>query len=410
MRSQINLGTSVQATLKRLCMKTNNNNLTQNHFPCSQCGANLEFSPSSGELHCDYCGHLNPIPESNKAIIEYSFSESLQALNQDRVRQQPPQTINVVHCPSCAATFELHDNEHAGNCPFCDTPVVTDTREARHFHPESLLPFSITEKQAKDSFKKWINSRWFAPSALKKRAKRDEKLLGIYIPYWTYDSQTYTQYTGQRGTVYYERQYYTAVINGRAVRRTRSIPRIRWTPVSGNVQLYFDDILIGATHTLPRKILDPLQPWDLDNLKPYSEAYLSGFRSEIYQVELDQGFQQAKNIMDNRIYQAVRQNIGGDQQRVLQTQTRHSQTTFKHLLLPIWSAAFKYRGKTYRFVINGRNGKVQGERPYSKIKVFTAVMVGLTILGGLLYYSNEAGLFEKTLQTTPTYYDNYYYR
>ena len=27
---------------------------------------------------------------------------------------------------------------------------------------------------------------------------------GIYVPYWTYDAETRTDYTGQRGTVYYE--------------------------------------------------------------------------------------------------------------------------------------------------------------------------------------------------------------
>ena len=376
-------------------MKTKTH-LTQSHFPCSQCGAELEYSPEQGKLSCDYCGYVNAIPESPTSIIEYNFSESLRALNESKGQRHNKDIINIVHCPSCAASFELHDNEHAGNCPFCDTPVVIDTQEARNFHPESLLPFIINEQQAKDSFKAWIGSRWFAPSALKQKSKRDEKLLGIYLPYWTYDSQTYTRYSGQRGTVYYERQYYTAIVNGRPVRRTRSIPRIRWTPVSGRVQQFFDDVLIGATRTLPRKILDPLQPWDLHNLKPYSEAYLSGFRSEIYQIGLDEGFQQAKNIMDNHIRNAIRRDIGGDQQRISQVQTQHAETTFKHLLLPIWSAAFKYQDKTYRFVINGRNGKVQGERPYSKIKIFMAIVVGMIVLAGLLYSANEAGMFVQT--------------
>lgn len=383
--------------------------LTQNHFPCSQCGAELEYSPELGQLRCDYCGHINTIPESPAAIIEYSFSESLKALKQSQGHQHDKTIINVVHCPSCAATFELHDNEHAGNCPFCDTPVVVDTQEARNFHPESLLPFVINEQQAKDAFDKWISSRWFAPSALKKKSRRDEKLLGIYLPYWTYDSQTHTSYRGQRGIVYYERQHYTAIVNGRPVRRTRSIPRIRWTPVSGRVQKFFDDVLIGATRTLPRKILDPLQPWDLHNLKPYSEAYLSGFRSEIYQISLDQGFQQAKQIMDSHIRNAIRRDIGGDQQRISHVQTVHTDTTFKHLLLPIWSAAFKYQGKTYRFVINGRSGKVQGERPYSKIKIFAAIVTGLVILTGLLYSADKAGVFDNISQQVPMEYQYNYY-
>ena len=200
---------------------------------------------------------------------------------------------------------------------------------------------------------------------------------------------------GNGGVVYYERQVYYAVIDGRRVRQVRSVPRVRWTPVSGHLRLYFDDVLIGASKTLPRSIIDHLEPWDLDQLAPYSEAYLSGFHSELYQVTVDQGFMQAKNIMDRQIDHAVRRDIGGDQQRVSHVNTQHEETTFKHLLLPVWSAAFKYHGKTYRYVVNGRSGKIHGERPYSFIKILFAVVILVTIIGTGLYFLEKSGAFEK---------------
>jgi hypothetical protein len=49
--------------------------------------------------------------------------------------------------------------------------------------------------------------------------------------------------------------------------------------------------------------------------------------------------------------------------------------TFKHILLPVWVAAYRYGGKPYRFVVNGQTGKVQGERPYSAIKIAIAVIL-----------------------------------
>jgi len=57
--------------------------------------------------------------------------------------------------------------------------------------------------------------------------------------------------------------------------------------------------------------------------------------------------------------------------------------TFKHVLLPVWLAAYKYRGETYRFVVNGRTGRVQGERPYSKGKIALAVLAGLLVAGAI---------------------------
>jgi len=301
--------------------------------------------------------------------------------------------ISILKCPSCAAQFQLKPNEHAGDCPFCGAPAVISTDHVRHIHPESLLPFLILHKQAQEIFDNWIGSLWFAPSALKDKSKRDEKLTGIYLPYWTYDSQTETGYQGMRGTTYYDRQVYTTIVNGRPVRQVRMVPRIRWTPVSGHVALHFDDVLIGATKTLPRTIIDQLHPWDLENLVPYTEAYLSGFRSELYQVTLDQGFNYARKKMDNMINHAIRRDIGGDHQRISGKRVQHYDTTFKHLLLPVWSAAFRYRQKPYRFVINGRNGQIQGERPYSIVKIISAILVALIVIISVVYVADDIGLF-----------------
>ncbi len=368
--------------------------ISQTHFPCEQCGADLIYSPDKQQLICDYCGFENAIPVSFQEIKEYDFKTALQEL--ERLKHEGNNaTISIIQCPSCAAEFTL-ENEFSADCPFCGTPVVTSTEHIRFIQPKSLLPFRITDEQAIDAFDQWVGGLWFAPSKLKKISRRDEKLTGVYLPYWTYDSDTKSRYKGQRGTVYYERQIYYTVVDGRRVRQVRSVPKIRWRPVSGQVSQFFDDILIGASKTLPRNIIDHLEPWDLENLVPYSEAYLSGFHSELYQVTVDQGYMQAKNIMDRHIDKAIREDIGGDQQRVSQVSTKHYNTTFKHLLLPVWSAAFKYRHKTYRYVINGRNGKIHGERPYSFIKILLAILITLSILGTGFYFLEKSGALEQS--------------
>ncbi|PID48763.1 MAG: primosomal protein N' (replication factor Y) - superfamily II helicase [Proteobacteria bacterium] len=372
------------------------NQTSQRHFPCQQCGADLLYVPGQKTLQCDYCGYTNPIEDLDIAIKEYDFHHALQALA--RAKHLPLDSTQFIKCPNCSATFELQANQHAGDCPFCGTPVVSDTEQARLLQPKALLAFNINEKQAQAYFDKWINGLWFAPSALKSKAVRDEKLTGVYVPYWTYDSQTESYYQGLRGTVYYERRVVTQVIDGRPQQRVVSVPRIRWTPASGRVSLFFDDVLVGASRSLPRKILDRLEPWDLRNLVPYKRAYLSGFQSEVYQVDLDEGFQHAQALMEQRIRQAVREDIGGDQQQIKTLDTHHSDTTFKHVLLPVWSAAFRYQGKIYRFVVNGRNGRTQGERPYSAIKIALAAIVALIGVALLMYVLQISGAFEQIMQ------------
>lgn len=381
------------------------NTTTQQHFPCEQCGADLLYKPGTETLVCSFCGHTNIIRSKPAIIQEYSFAQGLKAIQQAKLR--PLDNNQVIKCPNCSATFELTTNRNAGDCPFCGTPVVTSTAQVRVFQPKSLLPFLIDEKQARAAFDQWISGLWFAPSALKSKSKRDERLLGIYVPYWTYDSQTSSQYQGERGTVYFEQQLVTVVVNGRPTQQVQNVPKIRWTPVSGQVRLFFDDVLVGATQTLPRAILDRLEPWDLDHLIPYEEGYLSGFQSEIYQTDLDEGFEQARSIMEDRIYNAVVNDIGGDQQRVQDIQTQYSATTFKHLLLPVWSAAFRYNTKIYRFVINGRNGKTQGERPYSLFKIIFTTLFALSLLGGLVYFMEQSGMLQQMTNQSGAYYYQY---
>lgn len=362
--------------------------LTTTRFPCQQCGAVLHYAVGTHSLECRYCGHTNAIVQSVQRIEELDLHTALRRLQTSRA---VPLETNIIKCPNCAAEFALDAHIHAGECPFCSTTVVTSTSEAKPIKPKGLLPFEITDEQARMAYRKWLNKLWFAPNELKRYARDDASLNGVYIPYWTYDSDTVTAYRGQRGDVYYVTQRYTAIENGRRVRRTRRVPKVRWTPVSGRTNRHFDDVLVGATKTLPRKITDWLEPWDLQNLVSYTEAYLSGFSSEVYQVDLDKGFNVAQSTMDNIIRSDVQRSIGGDQQRINDVRTTHSDTTFKHVLLPVWTAGFTFRDRTYRFVVNGRTGKVRGERPYSRVKIGLAIAAGASLVIGFLFLAGQSG-------------------
>jgi len=359
-----------------------------------QCGAILKYAPGTQHQVCEYCSFENKIDLKAGVIEEYPLKEALKKIaepSKTSIKQQ-------IHCEECGANFQFKSSIHAGECPFCGTPIVSETTVNRIIQPKSLLPFRIEKADAAQLFKAWLKGLWFAPNELKKYAHSDTQLKGIYLPFWTFDSDTATQYYGERGDVYYVRQTVQVMRNKRLVTETRRVPKIRWSPVSGSVSRFFDDVLIGASRSLPRKILDSLQPWDLDQLIPYDENYLSGFTSEYYQVELDEGFDYAKQVMDNQIYKDIAYDIGGDHQRIHSTQTEHRNNTYKHCLLPVWSAAFRYRKKSYRFVINARTGKVQGERPYSVWKIAFALLIAVTVIAVGGYYLDKNGAFDNQQQ------------
>lgn len=354
---------------------------TQHRFPCDNCGADLRFDPDSGKMLCDHCGATNEIvgsgPWTGGAIREIDF----QAAIADRLPTLEMEETRVSKCPNCAAMVEFDPGVHAAECPFCATPVVTGTGPNRHIKPKGLLPFSLDEKDARKSMTDWLGGLWFAPNGLQDYARKGRKMTGIYVPYWTFDADTRSSYRGEHGTVYYETR--RVVRNGKS--ETVRVAKVRWRPASGNVVRFFDDVLVLASRSLPKRYTDALEPWDLSALEPYQPEFLAGFRAEAYSVELDEGYHEARSYMDNIIMRDVKFDIGGDRQRVHNIDTRISDVTFKHVLLPVWLAAYKYRGKSYRFVVNGRTGAVQGERPWSVWKITFAVILGLIVAAAFGY-------------------------
>lgn len=356
----------------------------EHRFPCENCGAQLRFSPGQRRLTCQYCGHEQDIPhteaERDAALETFDLREALD-------NHLPPEAMEehrVLSCSNCGAQVEFDPAQHAASCPFCGSPVVTDTGTQRQIKPGAVLPFKLSEREAHDAMRQWLGRLWFAPNALKQYARSDgSRLDGLYVPYWAFDSDTRSRYRGERGDAYYETR--TVTRNGKT--ETERVRKIRWTPVSGRVARDFRDMLVMAAQSLPRNYVRGLEPWMLGELAPYNPQFLSGFRAEGYTVQLPEGHTLGLERMDEVIRQDVRRDIGGDEQRVHSVDTDHDNERFKHVLLPIWMAAYRYRDKSYRFVVNGQTGKVQGERPWSAWKIAGAVVAVAVAVGAYIYFT-----------------------
>ena len=349
------------------------------HFPCSSCGADLVFEPQDGFLTCPYCGHKQAIPESAEPVEEQQFW----MYQQGRPEQMQQLASNAleVQCQSCGAKSIFLPPQVAGRCEFCGVQIVAQPKSADPIlTPGGLLPFRITQQQATAELRQWLSSLWFAPNDLKRFAQ-PEAIHGIYLPFWTYDTNTTTDYDGARGEHYWESEtYYERDAQGHQVAKTRQVRRTHWYPASGRVSASFNDVLIPATNSLSSNRLTALEPWDLEELRSYDPAYLSGFRAQRYQVELAAGFQVAKMAIAPAIENDVRNDIGGDEQRIDNLATEYFQITFKHLLLPVYAGAYRYNRKVYQILVNGRTGEIQGDRPYSVWKIALLVISILILI------------------------------
>ncbi|MBS1704983.1 MAG: hypothetical protein JST40_03855 [Armatimonadetes bacterium] len=351
-------------------------------FPCAQCGAELQFKPGTTHMVCPYCGFEQNIAPSTATVDELP----LEAYFDKQELTPEPVEAQQLRCKGCGAVFTAHENRATQECPFCGSEVVQETTKGSRIPPNGVLPFLLTDLQARAKMNDWLGSRFWAPNDLKKLALKEGKLRGMYIPYWTFDSYTITHYTGARGEHYWETETYTTTENGQSVTRTRQVMKTRWYPASGTVEVPFDDVLVLASQEIPMKYGQRLQNWDLAAAAPYTESFVAGFQTQLYDIDLKSGWATAQTFMQPGIDSAICADIGGDEQQIHSKSTEYLNCTFKHLLLPMYSGAYRYRTKPYQVLVNGRTGEVQGSAPISFWKVLIATILGLIVVGVCIYF------------------------
>jgi len=361
-------------------------------LPCSNCGAPLRYSPGVDSLACENCGTINDLPPAFEnpwqpapEIREHDYAEAINA----KLPEVAFSETETISCPGCGAEITFDAETIADECPFCATPLSREaSRPSRHPKADGVLPFLLTEREARAKMKGWLGRLWFAPSGLKRYAESGRPMSGVYLPFYTYDAMGDADYRGQRGDAYYLTQHVNVMRDGKSRRVAQQVRKIRWTPVSGRVRRAFDDVLVPASTTI-EPAADRAEAggrsWDLSALEPFRSEFLAGFRAEAPSIELEAGFARATQVMEAMLARDARFDIGGDAQRLTELSPRYSDISFKHVLLPLWIAAYRWKNMPFRVVINGRTGEVQGQRPWSVWKITFAVVAAL-LLAGLAGY------------------------
>ncbi len=353
----------------------NENRVTHKTVKCPFCKHEVSFEPETKNLRCSYCQEVVEFEPVKSTINEINYEETLKKIQDELVYLKQ----KGIKCDHCLAIVTINYKGNLNYCPFCGS-ILTIKKEVEQeiVQPQALIPFKISEGDAYANFEYWLKKLWFAPFRLKKKFRVTHKLKGIYIPYFTFDSQTSTHYTGQRGDNYTTTEtYHTTDANGKSVMRTRTVTRTRWTHTSGQVSYFIDDKLVLAATSLPKQNILLLEPWDLKELVPYDAHYLEGYQSENYQLTLNDALIRAKEKMKLDVKNVIKKDIGGDKQRVHNMDISYKNITFKPVMLPIWMSAYKYKEKTYRYIINGQSGELQGERPYSSTKITLTILIGI---------------------------------
>lgn len=358
-------------------------------FKCASCGSHKVFSPKDQALLCPQCGSVSEFEISNKVYKKpLSQAEEHTAV----FHSETDNDIDILTCSSCGAALNMLKGEIAGKCPFCGTGNIILKENIQGLKPDECVPFTIEPQQAEQSFKKWIKKRWFAPSELKKTA-RAEQLKGIYSPCYAFDTKSRSTYKGVLG-----KTYVTYVGSGK---NRRAVTKIKYFPISGNLDKNFYDVMAECSPHFDQKVLDRIRPFALEKRAVYDKAFLSGFSADSNDISLSQGWQNAKIVLDNDIRRAILSKYNHDVVQSLTVSTVYDDLKYSYMLLPIYLSGYKYKQKIYSFFVNGNTGRTFGKFPLSPLKVFFALLgiaalIAAAILIYKFYFAPEAELLAKT--------------
>lgn len=342
---------------------------------CPQCGGVMDFNPATGNLKCPYCDYEEAIKVQEEAPQKAEELDFFAAEHTDN--QNWGINTKTVLCNACGAESIYDALQTSAVCPFCGSNQVMDANDQNTMAPGGVVPFSISDEQASVSFKKWIKRRWFCPKLAKNSAK-PKRFKGIYLPYWTFDSDTFSSYQGEYG-----------ITHTHTDSEGETHSETDWFKTSGTYNEFINDELVLASRNHDISILRKLEPFDTENNKTYKPEYIAGFVAERYSLGLKDAWENAKKA----IYRKLKSNItdeikmenSADHVRSLIVTTEFHNITYKYLLLPIWLSNFKYKDKVYQFMVNGQTGKVAGKTPLSVPKIILTTLGVIAIIAILIY-------------------------
>lgn len=344
---------------------------------CPNCGGVMDFDPATGGLSCPYCGHTEQIvkkPEQPESAEELNFSEAENTGN----CYWGVETKTVL-CQACGAESVYDALEIAAVCPFCGSNQVMEASDNKTMAPGGVVPFQITDEKASTLFKSWIKKKWFCPKLAKESAKA-KHFKGVYLPYWTFDAKTTSDYTADYG-------------KDRRVKRGDQTEVVTdWHKTKGVYRENFDDELVCATTNQNQSMLHDVEPYNTADNKSYKPEYIAGFVAERYAIGLKEGWEMAKTSIRFKLSKAITRKIeqekNADHVRNLQITTGYREVTYKYLLLPVWLSSYQYKDKVYQFMVNGQTGKVAGKTPISIPKVIITVLAIVAVLALLMWLSS----------------------
>ncbi len=332
-------------------------NVTSTDIKCPGCGNSIGigFDPVTATLSCPFCGLSTKLstPQNGAVAEELDFNTALQRASVDWGRYK-----KLIVCSNCGGQTVYDSEQVTGACPFCGSTSVAPAAENDQIMvPNAVIPFSISKDQVQDLFIGYLKNK-----KLLKKGVLDcklENVVGIYLPFWTFDAYTASSYTAYRYIVGKENN----------------------EQFTGSWYQGFDDIPIFASDRISNPFISKVQDFDFTRAVPYSSKYLAGIPAERYTLGLNEGWERTKKLITEKIRRGIRSTRCYGEK----IYTNYYNVKFRCLMAPVYLAKYNYGKKSYFVAINGQNGKTCCKAPTKIGRIIALILIADALLGVIGY-------------------------
>ncbi len=365
------------------------------NYQCPACTGPLHFVGGSGKLECEYCGASYDVAEIEALYAEKEEKAAAAQQAAEETRQSAPSGdggawdtsslsedwgaegdgMRAYGCPSCGAELICDETTAATSCPYCGNPTVVPGQFSGQLRPDFIIPFKLSKEDAVRALKKHYKGKIFLPKRFTLE-NHVQEIQGIYVPFWMFDGEAEgdAHYEATRSHTYRSGDY--------------EITETEHYDVYRAGMVNFEKIPVDASSKMPDDHMDSIEPYDYQELKPFSTAYLPGFLADKFDVTVEQCRQRADQRCEGTLSSALRNTVTGYHTCTL----IHDSVNLKrgkvhYALMPVWMLNTKWKGKDFLFAMNGQTGKLVGDLPVSWGRfwsLFAAIVAPLSVLGTVL--------------------------
>ena len=352
-------------------------------FKCPACGLDMTHATDTSLLSCVHCGHTENACASNTDLVNFDFT----AAEGDAALQDWGAPVKVFNCQSCGIKMVSTEIDLPTSCAFCTAASLVSTESSPGLHPDALIPFKIDAANAGIKIAEWMGKRYFTPFSFKAEYTGNP-LIGVFLPYWSFDARVNAAYTGQAANSYTDTEINTVTSSDHTETKSKRVKKLRWRFVSGKLEKKFSNVIFNDVTALDTKTLEKLEPYKLNELVNYAPKHLAGYQALRGSNGLAAVWNKALDYMGGTVRTDVLHTVkrGADAVGAVNTCAEYSDIGYKQLLLPVWIWPYQYKKKVYYVYINGQTGVIFGRSPKSLVKFGLLALAAAAVIAALILF------------------------